>query len=767
MTRRRRWGLGVLFIVFSLSAVAIGGADKGQGPDPNDPRSGAALNREAARNAQPAPPPTFPAPLRINAGAVNDPTADSTAQDTQSETSVAALGNKVVVAFNDSGSFFGGNNHFTGFASSSNTGATFTDHGILPASVAGDAGDPVLARDNATGAFYLTTLAFSTDDIIQFFKSTDGGQTFAPPVNATPGSSGVDSRDKSWMTVDNFAGTGQHNIYVCDADFASTTTKIDFFRSTDQGASFGPSGGTLISAGGQGCFIAMGPDHSVDVFYYRGTGGGGQEGDNKLFVRQSTDLGVTFGSEHEVADLNTTSVNGNLALNGGFRSNSFPQAAVNPISGDMVVVYNDDPNLGSTADNGDVFYVKSTDNGVTWSAPVRINEVAANDQFFPTVAITPDGKSIMFGYYDRSQDANNLWFHRRGRAGTMNTTSGAIVLRRSFQLGPNTPVAIGQDPIINSTYMGDYDTIDATNGFFHTTWADNRDGNSFHAHQPDVRYAQISTDVKNSDLAVTVTPTPASIDLGKNTTLVVTARASGGVAKDVFLNISPVTGLEFKSVPGSCRLDGQFVGCSLGNIDAGTSRMLNIVALGVSAGPRTVKATATTSSNDTNQVNNTRTGTVTVNNVPTTTSQFSTGNIAVPITDNSTVDVPIVVPKVGTVFKVQALVRLNHTWDADLDMFLIDPSAHVVELSTDNGSSGDDYGSGTNDCAGTPTTFTDSGGTAITAGAPPFAGAFRPEQPLSDLFGDHSAGTWKLRVTDDTSLDTGTIGCFKLKITHP
>src|SRR5436190_20647905 len=220
MTHRRIWALGALCMFFSVSVAGVGWAGTHKTPPNggrsffNDPRSGAALNRAAAKNPQPAPPALFPEgpQERINAGPVNDPTADTTAQDTQSETSVAALGNNVVVAFNDSGSFLGGSNHFTGYSSSSDKGVTFTDHGTLPASAAGDAGDPVLARDNLTRAFYMTTLSFNVTNQIPFFKSTDGGQTFGAPVNAIPG--GV-NLDKDWMAVDNFAGAGQHNIYVC------------------------------------------------------------------------------------------------------------------------------------------------------------------------------------------------------------------------------------------------------------------------------------------------------------------------------------------------------------------------------------------------------------------------------------------------------------------------------------------------------------------------------------------------------------------------
>lgn len=696
---------------------------------------------------------------RINEAPVNNPAMDSSAQDTQDAAVVAALGNKVVVAYNDTGSALGGANHFTGFASSSNTGSSFTDHGALPPSSLGDVGDPALARDNATGAFYLTTLAYSAAGV-QFFKSTNGGQSFLPPVLATPGVPSNDRTDKPWVTVDNFAGTGQHTIYVCDTDLSFQW--VEFYRSTDQGATFGPNGGTVIASAGAGiCFVAVGPDHSVYVFYLR------NQGNNRLFVRRSTDLGVSFGAEHQVANLLTTSGNGDLALKGGFRSNSGPQVAVNPVSGDIVVAFNDDLTPGSSVDNGDVFYVRSTDEGVTWSAPVRVNEVAAGDQFFPTVALTPNGQGIMFAWYDRSEDPSNLWFHRRARTGTMSTTNGSITLRHSFQLSPNTPVVVGQDPVLAGNYMGAYDQIDAANGAFHAVWADNRESDAAHAHQPDVRYAQIATSTADSDLAVTVTPTPGTISQGQTTTLTVRVSASGDVARDVFLNISPVTGLSFASASGACELDGQFVGCSLGSIAAGTSRTLTIAARGVTAGPRTVKVTGTTSSNDTAQGNNTATGTVTVKSIPGSTSSFSTGNILAPISDSSTVDVHLTVPNLGTVNTVQALVRLNHTFDADIDMFLIDPLGHTVELSTDNGGSDDNYGSGTADCAGTPTTFTDSAPSSIVTGIAPFAGAFAPEQPLFSLFGVASAGTWTLRVTDDSALDFGTIYCFKLQITHP
>ncbi len=96
---------------------------KSAGAGNGDPRSGAALNRDAALSPAPAPPQLFPESLtrRINATAVNNPAADATAQDTQSETTIVVDGANVVAGWNDSGSCCAAD-HFTGFANSTNAG---------------------------------------------------------------------------------------------------------------------------------------------------------------------------------------------------------------------------------------------------------------------------------------------------------------------------------------------------------------------------------------------------------------------------------------------------------------------------------------------------------------------------------------------------------------------------------------------------------------------------------------------------------------------
>lgn len=146
------------------------------------------------------------------------------------------------------------------------------------------------------------------------------------------------------------------------------------------------------------------------------------------------------------------------------------------------------------------------------------------------------------------------------------------------------------------------------------------------------------------------------------------------------------------------------------------------------------------------------------------TNTYSTGNIAVPIPDVSSVDVPINVPDNGVVQDVNVRVRLNHTFDGDLDISLVHPDGTAILLSNNRGGAGDNFGTGANDCAGTPTIFDDEAGATIASGVAPFAGTFRPDTPLSGLDGKTTVGTWKLRVADTAALDVGTIGCVTLEI---
>ena len=401
--------------------------------------------------------------------------ATGTSNFTQSETSLLVFGSTILAAFNDSGSNAGGATQFTGYARSTNGGTTWIDLGTLPSvGFGGDGGDPVFARNTTNGFTYLATLPFTSSGV-QFFKSTDGFITIASPINATPGRTNADRNN---LSVDNFAGPGQGNVYLAARTF-DAGNGIFFFRSTENGTTFGPNGGTLIASGAgnnvQNPWVAVGSDHSVDVFYLNDPLSNPQ-----ILLRKSTDGGLTFGPSITVATLSSTlGINGDLGLTGirngtftpvSFRTPDTFQAVTNPVTGQMYLVYH---NVGAGTDRGDIFLVTSQDGGFTWSAPVRVNtDATLNDQWQPTLAVTPDGTKLGIFWYDRRLDPNNNLIDYFGRTCTITgftLTCGADYRISDVSFLPE----FGRDFVVNSTYMGDYDIAQADNLFFYVAWGDN------------------------------------------------------------------------------------------------------------------------------------------------------------------------------------------------------------------------------------------------------------------------------------------------------
>jgi subtilisin-like proprotein convertase family protein len=118
----------------------------------------------------------------------------------------------------------------------------------------------------------------------------------------------------------------------------------------------------------------------------------------------------------------------------------------------------------------------------------------------------------------------------------------------------------------------------------------------------------------------------------------------------------------------------------------------------------------------------------------------------------------------GKIRDVDVRLRIDHPRDDELNIYLVSPTGRFVELSTDNGGNGDNYGAGANSCGGALTVFSDEAGARIQDGAAPFLGAFRPQSPLSRLDGRSAKGPWRLQIFDDGAGQTGVLGCWAMKI---
>ena len=98
-------------------------------------------------------------------------------------------------------------------------------------------------------------------------------------------------------------------------------------------------------------------------------------------------------------------------------------------------------------------------------------------------------------------------------------------------------------------------------------------------------------------------------------------------------------------------------------------------------------------------------------------------------------------------------VDFETNWNSDIQISLVSPNGTELELSTNNGGSGDNY---TNTC------FTPAAVNPITGGTSPFTGEFQPEGNWTELTGDNANGTWALKVSDANGPQMGLLRSWSI-----
>lgn len=227
----------------------------------------------------------------------------------------------------------------------------------------------------------------------------------------------------------------------------------------------------------QGSQPGVAPDGTLFVAWLDSTDDGSMEGVGEIWVARSTDGGNSFESSVVAAQFNEIDFRPRNAF---FRywGSTFPQLAVGPDS-EVYVVYTARPS-DRLWDDGDVFFVSSTDRGQTFTRPRRLNDDdGASLQFFPSIDVSPNGHvHVMWAdmrddpmnlryhiYYTRSEDAGRSWgfedpnlgFH----VGDVRVTDFASNPNRGFPFG---------------LFLGDYFSLKATDDDVYMVWSDTRLG---------------------------------------------------------------------------------------------------------------------------------------------------------------------------------------------------------------------------------------------------------------------------------------------------
>jgi hypothetical protein len=336
--------------------------------------------------------------------------------------------------------------------------------------------DPILTCDDS-GMFYYAFLAgspdFSITDII-VGRSTDGKNwTLGSPVvgdTVKP----TKLQDKPSIAVDRDPSSPYHGrLYVAWSEYPSIADTlwdgINYFAySDDHGVSwskpleystaFGHFATIRIGKGGT-IFISSNNfrDETVASFAMEVSHDGGNTfSEYPIAMRQKA-----YPVDHNVYTY--------AMLKGakGFRIDPYISFDLNPETNELYAVYGSYDTIEHAAQE---FMVRSNDEGITWSSPLRIGtpSITGRDHCMPWVTYDLSTKQAYAVMYSSEEDSANMLMRR---------------VRYSFD-APTKPELLGTrlfDPTLASAgtggrfaSIGDYTYSDAFGGTFVDVWAENR-----------------------------------------------------------------------------------------------------------------------------------------------------------------------------------------------------------------------------------------------------------------------------------------------------
>lgn len=346
------------------------------------------------------------------------------------------------------------------------SGYTWTKHTLN--SSFGVWGDPVIAVDTASNFYYFHLSNPSSGnwiDRIVCQKSSNNGNSWSNGSYA--GLNGTKAQDKQWCAIDRT----NNNIYLTWTQFdnygssnSNDSSIILFSKSTDAGTSWSNPKRINKIAGDcidedntvEGAVPAVGPNGEIYVAW---------AGPNGLVFNKSLDQGNTWLNQ----EVNVDPFPGgwDFSISGINRANGLPITTCDlsngPNSGTIYINWADQRN-GIT--NTDIWLVKSTDGGQTWSVPQKVNDDNSNkQQFFTWMNIDQTNGYLYFIFYDRrnySSDSTDVYM-------ALSTDGGSTFINRKISQSPFVPNS--------GIFFGDYTNITVHNGVIRPIWTRLNNGN--------------------------------------------------------------------------------------------------------------------------------------------------------------------------------------------------------------------------------------------------------------------------------------------------
>ncbi|MEO6882889.1 MAG: glycosyl hydrolase [Bacteroidia bacterium] len=351
-------------------------------------------------------------------------------------------------------------------------------------STSGVWGDPCVLADSS-GDFYFVHLSYpfmgNWIDRIVCQKSIDGGKHYTQDTYT--GLNGKKNQDKAWGAIDLTNSNYKNNIYLTWTQFdkyASTNRKdssiILFSRSSDAGKTWTYAQRISSQAGNcldgdstvEGAVPCVGPSGQIYVSW---------AGPSGLVFNKSYDTGKTWlPHEKQIAEIPG---GWDYEITGINRANGLPITACdisNSIYRGTIYVNWTDQRNGNT--DTDVWLIKSSDGGESWTSPIRVNNDApGKQQFFTWMTIDQSNGNVYCIFYDRrehSGDTTDVYMARSTDGG--NTFS-------NFKINKNYFVPDAE------TFFGDYVGLSVDNRMIRPIWM-----------QLDKRHLEIATALINDNM---------------------------------------------------------------------------------------------------------------------------------------------------------------------------------------------------------------------------------------------------------------------------
>src|SRR5437773_10836495 len=430
-------------------------------------------------------------PLAFGAADVDLVTGAETAPHiTQSETfSTANPDNpdQIVVIYNDSRGRNAIPINISGGSVSTDGGTTFTRltaaNGQSP--FVGTEGDPVLLYNKPTGTWFtiwLDTLS-GGQGLGGYKSSTPSDPSPASWTHFTVHSNSADDRESGYAD-NNPSSPFFGRMYVSWNDFNVGSGALVESFSTDNGATWSPAVTVINSA----TFIRntqiTGDMSGNGTLYIAGMdeGGGGFPHDDTNLLFKSTDGGATWANTYTGSPFPGPGVCSSGYFAGMFSTNGCywrhegwgePAAFNNVVS----LVY---AQHGAGSDPGDVFYIRSTDGGVTFGTPLMLNtDGGTRPQWQPNLSVSRAG-TLLATWYDARESLDTdcqygnpaspcyrMWSRK-------SNDNGLSWLPDDALSDVVSPLPAQNDPNIVGSYVGDYDYGAALLTKHMTSWADGR-----------------------------------------------------------------------------------------------------------------------------------------------------------------------------------------------------------------------------------------------------------------------------------------------------